>query len=66
MPILMMNGRYDYVFPVETAQQPLMALLGTPEEDKKHLILDAAHSLPRSLRIRESLDWLDKYLGPVN
>ena len=67
IPILMVNGRYDYLFPVETTQQPLMDLLGTPEEHKRHRIIEgAAHSVPQSQLIRETLDWLDKYLGPVN
>ena len=66
MPVLMVNGRYDYLFPVETTQVPLMDLLGTPEEHKRHRIVDAAHSVPLSDLIRETLDWLDKYLGPVD
>ena len=66
VPILMLNGRYDDFFPLETSQLPLFHLLGTPAKDKKHLLYDAGHgSLPPREEIRESLDWLDKYLGPV-
>ena len=38
---------------------------GTPERDKKHVIFETGHDLPRPDEIREILDWLDKYLGPV-
>ena len=65
IPLLMLNGRYDHFFPVESSQIPLFRLLGTPERDKKHVIYESGHAVPRKDFIRESLDWLDKYLGPV-
>lgn len=65
VPILMLNGRYDHFFPVESSQVPLYRLLGTPEKDKKHVLYETGHAPPRKEVIRESLDWLDKYLGPV-
>jgi dienelactone hydrolase len=65
IPILMLNGRYDHFYPVESSQVPLFRLLGTPEKDKKHIIYETGHAPPRKEFIRESLDWLDKYLGPV-
>ncbi len=66
IPILILNGRYDNIFPLEAAQYPLFRLLGTPEKDKRHVIFEAAHSpLPRNQTIKEILDWLDRYLGPV-
>ena len=35
-------------------------------KDKKHVIYESGHgSLPHGEEVRESLDWLDKYLGPV-
>jgi hypothetical protein len=52
-------------FPVETSQLPLFRLLGTPEKDKRHVIYETGHAVPRKEFIREGLDWLDKYLGPV-
>jgi dienelactone hydrolase len=65
MPVLMMTGRHDYVFPYQTSQKPLFDLLGTPLRDKRHVIYDAGHDpLPRSLVVREILSWLDRYLGP--
>ncbi len=65
MPVLMLNGRYDHFFPVESSQLPLFRLLGTPDKDKRHVIYETGHAVPRKEFIRESLDWLDRYLGPV-
>jgi hypothetical protein len=60
------NGRYDEIFPLESSQVPLFQFLGTPAEDKRHVIFDAGHGGWASAQdIREKLDWLDKYLGPV-
>jgi len=65
-PVLMLNGRYDSYFPVESAQRPLFRLLGTPDNDKKYLLYDAVHGdLPHRDEVHETLDWLDKYLGLV-
>ena len=65
IPVLMLNGRYDHFFPVETSQLPMFRLLGTPPEGKRHVIYDGGHFVPRALLISEVLDWLDHYLGPV-
>ena len=64
-PVLMINGRHDFLFPLETSQRPLFELLGTPEEHKRHALFESAHYVPPTDRIRETLAWLDKYLGPV-
>ena len=67
IPVLMLNGNYDSIFPVEVSQEPLFNLLGATPEHKQHLTVDAEHApLPRGFVIRETLAWLDKYLGPVN
>ena len=66
VPVLLLAGRYDYNFPVETSQKPFMDLLGTPDKDKRHVVFEAGHlPLPRSEVIRETLEWLDRYQGPV-
>jgi formylglycine-generating enzyme required for sulfatase activity/dienelactone hydrolase/predicted Ser/Thr protein kinase len=66
-PVLLLNGRDDFLFPLETAQRPLLARLGTPPADKKLVLLDGGHILPRSKDlVREALDWFDRYLGPVD
>jgi cephalosporin-C deacetylase-like acetyl esterase len=64
-PVLMLNGKYDMYFPVETAQKPMYNFLGTSAKDKKFLIYDTGHLVPRTDMIRETLAWYDKYLGPV-
>jgi eukaryotic-like serine/threonine-protein kinase len=66
MPVLLLSGRHDYVFPYDTSQRPLFELLGTSASEKRHVVFDAGHDpLPRSQVIREILAWLDKYMGPV-
>jgi predicted esterase/predicted Ser/Thr protein kinase len=65
IPVLMLNGRYDSFFPYQTAQLPMFKLLGTPEEHKRQFLYDTGHNIPRTQLIKESLEWLDKYLGPT-
>ena len=65
-PVLMLNGRYDYIFPHEYSQIPFYTLLGTPEEDKRIQLFDYAHTMPDVKYAEEMLAWLDEYLGPVN
>jgi dienelactone hydrolase len=64
-PTLILNGELDFFFPAETSQRPMFELLGTPAADKKRLVYPGGHSVPRTEMIKESLDWLDRYLGPV-
>lgn len=66
MPVLMINGKYDHVFPVETSQKPMFQLLGTAEKDKVYLLFEGGHTSPREDVIKVVLDWLDRYLGPVS
>ena len=65
MPVLMLNGRYDYFFPVQTSQDPMFRLLGTPPDRKRHVLYDGGHFVPRTMLFSEVLEWLDRYLGPV-
>jgi eukaryotic-like serine/threonine-protein kinase len=62
----MVNGRYDYFFPVESSQDPMFRFLGTPAKDKRHTVFESGHVPPNDLLIKEVLDWLDSYLGPVS
>jgi dienelactone hydrolase len=64
-PILMLNGKYDMFFPLETSQKPMFNFLGTAKEDKKMIIYEAGHLVPRTDFVKETLAWYDKYLGPV-
>jgi dienelactone hydrolase len=66
VPVLMLNGRYDFYFPVETAQRPFFRLLGTPPQHKRLVISEGGHFVPRIQLIGETLKWLDRYLGPTN
>ena len=67
VPVLMLNGGEDTIYTLEASQKPLFQGLGT--EDKVHTLFDAGHFILETHRrpvIRESLDWLDTHLGPVN
>ncbi len=67
-PVLMVNGRYDFVFSLDTAQTPLFNMLGTPEKDKRHVVLNTPHDVTedRPQLVKEVLGWLEHYLGRVN
>jgi pimeloyl-ACP methyl ester carboxylesterase len=65
IPTLILSGKYDVPFPYKTVVKPMFDLLGTPAEDKKNIIYETDHFIPRNELIRETLTWLDKYLGPV-
>ena len=64
-PVLMLNGQYDFIYPPETSQEPMFRLLGTPKENKRRVVYPTGHDVPDNEVIRETLDWLDRYLGPV-
>ena len=51
---------------LETSARPYFDLLGTPEEQKHHVVSEAGHYLPMTEVISESLDFLDRSLGPVS
>ena len=67
IPVLMINGKFDYIFPYETSQIPMYQFLGTPEAHKRLVLFDVAHTIPRPRHkmMEEVLNWLDRYLGPV-
>jgi eukaryotic-like serine/threonine-protein kinase len=65
VPTLLVGGRYDEYFPLETSQNVMFRSLGTPERDKRHAVLEGGHIPPYDQMVREILDWLDKYQGPV-
>lgn len=62
-PTLMLNGMYDKG--IDQRIKPMFDLLGTPPEHKKIILYETDHIPPRTEYIKETLDWLDKYLGPV-
>jgi len=65
IPMLMLGGRYDNNATMEW-QQAFYDFLGTPESDKKWMVYETTHWIPRKDYVNESLNWLDKYFGPVN
>jgi eukaryotic-like serine/threonine-protein kinase len=65
VPTLLVNGRYDEFFPLETSQNVMFRFLGTPDKDKRHAVLEGGHIPPYDKMEKEILDWLDKYQGPV-
>src|SRR5271157_1438280 len=64
-PALMLSGRLDFFFPVGSSQEPMFRFLGTPKECKRRVLYEAGHDIPRNQMIKETLNWLDRYLGPV-
>jgi DNA-binding SARP family transcriptional activator len=66
VPTLMVNGRHDFYHQWETSQVPMYEWLGTPPADKRHRLFESGHvPTERQEVIKEVLDWLDRYLGPV-
>jgi hypothetical protein len=64
-PTLMLNGKYDTIFPYEGTSKPMFDLLGTPKDHKEYKLYETDHIPPRNEFIKEILAWLDRYLGPV-
>ena len=63
IPTLMLNGKYDTN--IDGQIKPAFKLLGTPPEHKRLILYETDHIPPRAEYIKETLSWLDKYLGPV-
>lgn len=61
-PVLMLNGQFDTAIP-PGSDTLFFNLLGTPAEDKRHIVESGGHFIQRKLLIQETLLWLDKYLG---
>jgi pimeloyl-ACP methyl ester carboxylesterase len=40
---LILNGRHDFFFPVETSQEPMFGLLATPPADKRRREFASGH-----------------------
>jgi eukaryotic-like serine/threonine-protein kinase len=63
IPTLMLNGKYDYTFPLEKSARQFYDLLGTTKKDL--ILYDTDHYVPQNEMIKEVLSWCDNYLGPV-
>jgi len=66
IPTLMLTGKDDFVRPIATRQEPLLRLLGTPDDQKKIAAFAGGH-VPSDMTsvAKEALAWLDRWLGPV-
>jgi hypothetical protein len=65
VPTLLVDGRYDNIFPLEPSQNVMFRFLGADEKYKRHAVLDGGHIPAYDQMEKEILDWLDKYQGPV-
>lgn len=65
IPVLMFGGRYDFVKPPATAQRPMFQLLGSGDSNKRYVQFESGHVPPVGFWMNETLNWLDRYLGPV-
>jgi homoserine acetyltransferase len=67
VPILMINGNQDALFPIETSSKTMYDLLGS--EDKKFKTYNGGHDLFGlvSAEVKgDVLKWMDDHLGPVD
>jgi len=58
IPLRLIAGRYDFVFPLDTCHEPLFRAPGTPGQAKSHALSDTGHApLPV---MKDTLNWLDQ------
>lgn len=65
VPMLLLGGQFDMDYTLDQ-QQAFYDFLGTSEIDKKWMLYESSHYIPRYDLVNESLNWLDKYFGPVS
>jgi predicted esterase len=63
VPVLAMSGQFDPIFPLEPSARPFFRGLGS--DVKEHYVSAGAHFVPWPELAAQTLDWLDRYLGPV-
>jgi eukaryotic-like serine/threonine-protein kinase len=67
IPLLLLNGRYDFFHPVDTDRIPTFQIVGSPAKDKKRVVFETGHVILQPQQfIKEVVGWFDRYLGPVN
>jgi dienelactone hydrolase len=64
VPTLMFSGEFDPMVSRADATT-YFDLIGVPEDQKRHVWALGGHFIPRDMLISETLDWLDRYLGPT-
>jgi pimeloyl-ACP methyl ester carboxylesterase len=67
-PLLMINGRYDFTFSIDRAQEPFFSMIAAPAADKRRVVFDTPHDVTQNKPelSKNVLSFLDKYLGQVN
>jgi len=68
VPTLMAAGLYDFWFPLEASQRPMLSLLGAAEQDRRLIQWPGGHgdlAVNYAALTHEALAWFDRYLGPV-
>jgi DNA-binding winged helix-turn-helix (wHTH) protein/formylglycine-generating enzyme required for sulfatase activity/dienelactone hydrolase len=64
VPVLMLSGRYDHIYPYEQSQKRTFELLGTRPGDKQQIAYDTGHfTMPPNRVAADVTDWFDRYLG---
>jgi serine/threonine protein kinase/formylglycine-generating enzyme required for sulfatase activity/dienelactone hydrolase len=61
LPVLMINGSYDTIFPVRSLQLPMFRHLGSA--DKQHKFLPSGHVVPAEKGVSIADEWLKSRLG---
>ncbi len=60
-PVLMLNGEFDNVFPLDSSVQPLFERVGS--DDKELKLYPSAHGIDMKLWVPYANQWLDERLG---
>ncbi len=62
VPVLMINGQFDPIYPVKESQEPMFNLLGSPI--KEHYVHpNGHHMLPPLVKFDQIQRWFDQHLG---
>jgi predicted esterase len=56
LPVLMLNGSCDAIFPMQSSQDPLFRHLGSADKQRKLLL--AGHTIPADEAVRIADEWL--------
>ena len=66
VPTMLLAGRYDFTFPMESSQRTFFDMLGAPPDQKKYVLFEGGH-IPNQFNeaVKEMLAWTDRWMGPV-
>jgi dienelactone hydrolase len=62
VPVLMLNGDVDPIFPVKESQGPMFDLIGSPVKEH-HVHPGGHHMLAPDVKFARVLPWFDRHLG---